>query len=130
SAELVWFTRDNGFHKCKTFVQEADPWQWLATLEQIGQLEADVIVPGHGEPCSRPYLAEQARVIENWIAALDEVVSRGLSLDEALAHPFDFTAIDPYAPAQRLLPRVDWINQNNITNLHKRVSARQATAVG
>jgi cyclase len=127
-AERVVFTGDNVFHKCKTFVQEADPWQWLATLEHISELEVDVIVPGHGEPCSKTYLREQARVIQNWVNAVEVLVSRGISEQEVLAHPFDFAAIDPHPPGQRLFPRVEQINSWNITNLHKRISARQAAA--
>jgi hypothetical protein len=38
------------FHKCKTFVQEADPWQWLAALEQIRALDAEIIVPHDVDP--------------------------------------------------------------------------------
>src|SRR5947207_1100234 len=42
-AEGVVFTGDNVFHSCKTWLQEADPWQWLATLERIGRLGIDLI---------------------------------------------------------------------------------------
>ena len=52
----VVFTGDNVFHKCKTFIQEADPWQWLDTLNRIGQLDVEVIVPGHGEPCDKRFV--------------------------------------------------------------------------
>ena len=44
----VVFTGDNVFYKCKTFVQEADPWEWLAALHAIRALDVETIVPGHG----------------------------------------------------------------------------------
>ena len=66
------FTGDNIFHRVKTFIQEADPWQWLATLKRIGQIDAGVIVPGHGEPCDRSYLARQAEIIEAWIGSIED----------------------------------------------------------
>jgi cyclase len=127
-SEGVVFTGDNVFHKCKTFIQEADPWQWLATLDRIGQLDAEVIVPGHGEPCDKRYLAEQARVIRNWLSAIEDVVRRGLSEEDALAEALPFAELDPYAPGQRLWPRWDEVNTRNIRNLYTRVRDRVATA--
>ena len=120
------FTGDNVFHKCKTFIQEADPWQWLATLDRIGQLDVDVIVPGHGEPCDKRYLAEQARVIRNWISMMEDVVRRGLSEEEALAEALPFTDIDPYALGQRLFTRFDEVNARTIRNLYTRIRDRVA----
>jgi glyoxylase-like metal-dependent hydrolase (beta-lactamase superfamily II) len=35
----VVFTGDNIFFHCKTFVQEADPWQWLKALDDIRALD-------------------------------------------------------------------------------------------
>ena len=37
--ENVVFTGDNIFFKCKTFVQEADPWEWLAALKALDAME-------------------------------------------------------------------------------------------
>jgi cyclase len=128
-AERIVFTGDNIFHKCKTFVQEADPWEWIATLDRIGQLDVDLIIPGHGEPCDKSYLPEQARVIKNWIAAMEDVVRRGLSVDQALAEPLPFEEIDPYKLAQRLFPRFDEVNARSIRNLHGRISARQTAPI-
>src|SRR5207249_7609520 len=60
---------------------------WLATLERIGKIDAAVIVPGHGEPCGRSYLARQAEIIQAWIGAVEDFVRRGLSEEEALKEP-------------------------------------------
>src|SRR5581483_11010106 len=65
--EGVVFTGDNIFNKCKTFIQEGDPWQWLAALDNIAALDAEVIVPGHGEPCDKAYLKVQADILRNWL---------------------------------------------------------------
>jgi cyclase len=120
-SEGIVFTGDNIFHKCKTFIQEADPWEWLRALETIGALDVSLIVPGHGEPCDKSYLAEQARVIQNWVQAMQDVVRRGLSEEEALAEPLPFLDIDPYQLGQRLFPRYDEVNARNIRNLYHRV---------
>jgi cyclase len=120
--EGVLFTGDNIFHRVKTFIQEADPWQWLATLKRIGEIDAAVIVPGHGEPCDRRYLAEQAEIIEAWIGAVEDFVRRGLSEEEALKQPAP--TADPYPIGQRLFPRVATVDSWNVGNLYRRIVAR------
>ena len=122
--EGVLFTGDNIFHRVKTFIQEADPWQWLDTLKRIGEIDAAVIVPGHGEPCDRRYLAEQAEIIEAWIGAVEDFVRRGLSEEEALREPAPTAAPSPIG--QRLFPRVATVDGWNVGNLYRRIVARSA----
>jgi cyclase len=124
------FTGDNVFHKCKTFVQEADPWQWLDALEAINALHVETIVPGHGEPCDRSYLAHQAQIIHNWIGVVEDYVRRGLSEDEAVREPLDVQKeVDPYSIGQRLFPRSDSVTVANIRNVYKRIVARTGATV-
>jgi cyclase len=126
-AEGVVFTGDNVFYHCKTFVQEADPWEWLSALEAIGALDVETIVPGHGEPCDRRYLAEQAQIVSNWIGVVSDYVRRGLTEDEAVAEPLDVVrTIDPYPIGQRLFPMSEGLNERNIRNVYKQVVAHQA----
>jgi cyclase len=123
----VVFTGDNIFYHCKTFVQEADPWEWLAALEAIGGLDVEVIVPGHGEPCDKRYLSAQAEVLRNWIGVVEEYVRRGLSEDEAVAEPLDvMRQVDPWPIGQRLLARSDWVTEANIRNVYKHVVSAAA----
>jgi cyclase len=122
-SEGVVFTGDNVFHRCKTFIQEADPWEWLAALETIRGFGAEVIVPGHGEPCGENYLAEQAQIIEGWVGAVEDFVRRGMSEDEAVAQPTP--EVDPYPIGQRLFPGVAGLNERIVRNLHRRILARQ-----
>jgi cyclase len=121
--EGVIFTGDNIFHRVKTFIQEADPWEWLAALRRIQAIDAEVIVPGHGEPCDRVYLATQAEVIEGWIGAVEDFVRRGLTEDEALREPAP--AVDPYPIGQRLFARSAAVDEMNVRNLYRRIVARQ-----
>lgn len=121
--EGIVFTGDNVFHRVKTFIQEADPWQWLEGLQRIAALDAAVIVPGHGEPCDNGYLKEQAAVIEGWIDAVEEFVRRGLTEEEALREPAP--DVDPYPIGQRLFPSVDRVNGLNVSNIYRRLIARQ-----
>jgi cyclase len=133
--EGMVFTGDNVFHKCKTYVQECDPWELLATLDRIGQLDVETIVPGHGEPCGTAYLAEQARVVQEWVAVVERLVDRGLTEEEALAEPIDVPRFDPYPLGQRRwLPSYDVdaqvadVNRRNIRNLYQRITARRSVS--
>lgn len=83
--ERVVFTGDNVFHKVQTWFQEADPDAWLRSLKIIGNLDVDVIVPGHGSVCDKNYLKEQTAFIEEWIEAVRKAKRQGLSKEEAQA---------------------------------------------
>jgi cyclase len=124
--EGVLFTGDNIFHRVKTYIQEADPWQWLDSLKRIGAIDATVIVPGHGEPCDHRYLAEQAQIIEDWVGAIEDFVRRGLTEEEALQEPPP--TADPYPLGQRLYPRLAQVNGMNVSNIYRHLVARQQAA--
>ncbi|MBU2497617.1 MAG: MBL fold metallo-hydrolase, partial [Proteobacteria bacterium] len=83
--ERVVFTGDNVFHKVQTFLHYAYPDDWLHSLKRIEELDVDVIVPGHGDICDRGYVKEQAAFIEEWVEAVREAISQGLSKEEAQA---------------------------------------------
>ncbi|HLH70614.1 MAG TPA: MBL fold metallo-hydrolase [Candidatus Dormibacteraeota bacterium] len=122
--EGVLFVGDNIFHETKTFIQEADPWEWLAALKRIEQFDVEVIVPGHGEPCDRSYARRQAEIIESWLGVVGRFVERGLTLDEALGEPLDVPRIDPYPIGQRLFNFGD-VDAMNVRNLYQRIRARR-----
>jgi cyclase len=124
--ENVVVTGDNVFSGCKTFIQEAKPWEWLDSLKRIGQLGAAVIIPGHGEPVDNSYLRVQAEVIEGWVEAVRDFMRRGLTADEALQQPAP--AVDPYPPGQRLFAMEGRINAMNVSNLYKQLAEREQTA--
>jgi glyoxylase-like metal-dependent hydrolase (beta-lactamase superfamily II) len=131
----VVFTGDNVFHKCKTYVQECDPWELIATLERMGRLDVETIVPGHGEPCGKAYLAEQTQIVQAWVDAVDRLVQRGLTEEEAVAEPIDVQRFDPYPIGQRRwLPSYDVdmqvanVNRQNVQNLYRRITARQRSS--
>jgi|TARA_Y100000031_G_C8176567_1_gene364371 cyclase len=122
--EGVVFTGDNVFCRVKTFIQEADPWQWLESLDKIEALDADTIVPGHGEPCDNSYLKEQAQIIQDWVGVVEDFVDRGLTLEDALKEPRP--QVDPYPIGQRLFAITESLDQRIVTNLHARIVARKA----
>jgi glyoxylase-like metal-dependent hydrolase (beta-lactamase superfamily II) len=107
--ERVVFTGDNIFHNVQTFLHYALPYEWLQSLKKIGELDVDVIVPGHGPVCDKTYLAEQSGFIEEWMEAVKEAIRQGLSKEEARAkisfldrYPMDMGMADHGPELQRM----------------------------
>lgn len=123
--EGVVFTGDNIFNACRTFIQEADPWEWLAALERIAALDVETIVPGHGEPCGKDYLKVQAQIIENWVGAVERFVDKGMTEEEAIKQPIEVRKLDPYPIGQRLFAIDETLTVRMVRNLHKRILERR-----
>ncbi|MFC2006988.1 MBL fold metallo-hydrolase [Chloroflexota bacterium] len=81
--ERVVFTSDNIFHKVQPFLRHALPNDWIESLKRLQELEADVLVPGHGSICDKSYLPEMSAFIQDWIDAVAKAIDQGLSLEEA-----------------------------------------------
>ena len=124
-SEGIVFTGDNVFHKCRTYVQEGDPWQWLEALESIRALDIETIVPGHGEPCDKSYLDRQGQILRDWIGAVEALIDKGMTEDDALKQPCP--DVDPYPIGQRLFPRNEYVTEANIRNVYRRIMERRAT---
>lgn len=81
--ERVVFTSDNVVGKVQAWLHQALPYEWLESLKRLQELEADVLVPGHGSICGRNYIPEMSAFIQDWIDAVKAAISRGLSVEEA-----------------------------------------------
>jgi cyclase len=127
--EGVVFTGDNVFYKCRSWLQECDPWEWLDALNRIAALDVELIVPGHGDPCDKAYLKEQAQIIENWIGVVERFVARGVSAEDALKEPIAVAQQDPYPIGQRLFMHDERLTGLIVRNLHKRILARNEQRV-
>lgn len=113
--ERVVFTTDCVFHRVKTWLQEADPDQWLESLKKLGELHVDVIVPGHGALCKKDYLEEQARIIRRWVELVKSAIGNGWSMEEAINR---ISQPDPY-PKQPNTPMTeDELNRAIIARLY------------
>lgn len=82
--ERVVFTGDTIFHQCQTWIYEADPDQWLASLKFIESLDVDYIVPGHGSVCTKKYIPVQSAFIREWMTAVALGIARGWSKEECI----------------------------------------------
>lgn len=81
--ERVVFTSDNIFCRVQAWLHEALPYEWLESLKRLEELEADVLVPGHGDICDRGYIKEMSTFIQDWIDAVSAALEKGMSLEEA-----------------------------------------------
>ncbi len=83
--ERVVFTSDNVVYKWMPMLHhpQALPYEWLDSLKRIQELEADVLVPGHGDICDRSYIPEMSAGIQDWIDAVKTAIKQGMSLEEA-----------------------------------------------
>jgi glyoxylase-like metal-dependent hydrolase (beta-lactamase superfamily II) len=67
-----------------TFGLSSYPTGWLKTLERIDALNADVIVPGHGEPLrDRKLLHATMSVLRELLKTGKDAKARGLDADQA-----------------------------------------------
>lgn len=114
--ERVVFTTDIVFHKMKSWLTESEPSHWLASLKKLGELDVDVIVPGHGALCKKDYLEEQASIVQGWVGAVRSAIKQGLSLEEAQAR---ISSPDPY-PKQAGTPMTESeLNKTIIARLYQ-----------
>jgi glyoxylase-like metal-dependent hydrolase (beta-lactamase superfamily II) len=82
--EGVVFTSDNIFCKVQSWVQEANPDNWLVALDSLRALPQDTFVPGHGPICGKEYLAEQGGFLQEWVEYVRGAVERGMTKEEAV----------------------------------------------
>ena len=95
--ERVVFTADNVTYRQQGFLPDAEPFSWLESLQKIGGLEVDYIVPGHGEVCDKSYLKEQAKFIQDCIDAVRPAFDRGWTREEAVERVSwpDYLPVEP-----------------------------------
>ncbi len=114
--ERVVFTSDNVSHKVGPFLFQALPYEWLDSLKRLQELEADVLVPGHGELCDRSYIPEMSAIIQAWIDAVTAAINQGMSLEEAQDK---VSPLDHYpATAAGSAPIPEQSRRNNVARLY------------
>lgn len=114
--EKVVFTTDCVFHKVKSWLHEALPDKWFASLMRLESLDVETIVPGHGEMCTKSYLKEQAKIVQDWIQVVQDAIKKGQTEAEAVA---SITCPDPYPKLASISVSEVEINRMTISHLYK-----------
>ncbi len=125
--EGVVFTSDNIFCKVHTWLQEANPDDWLHALDSLRALREDTFVPGHGPVCDKRYLDEQGAFIQEWVDYVRDGLKRGLTKEQAVDALTAMTERYPMDVEQEgYAPRVMRMNVANLydyltgSGIHKR----------
>jgi cyclase len=114
--EGVVFTSDNIFYKVQTFIQEANPDQWLEALEGLRALDEEIFVPGHGAICNKSYLDEQGAYILEWKAYVQQAIDQGMPKEEAIEKLTGMT--DRYPMDVGLEGAAPRVMRMNVANLY------------
>jgi cyclase len=111
---VVW-TSDNIFNKVQTYIQEANPDEWLLALEALRRLEEETFVPGHGDLCGKAYLDEQGAFIQEWKEYVKQAIDRGLTKEQAI---YSLTDMVERYPTESPQQDAAAINRMNVANLY------------
>jgi cyclase len=114
--EKVIFTADNVTYKVPVYLQHAEPYEWIESLKKLAELDAEVIVPGHGEICTPAYIPEMIARIQEWIDAVDVLVKKGMTLEET-ENNFTFQDRYPMQPGREA--RALMLRKANVTRLYE-----------
>ncbi|MFC1868403.1 MBL fold metallo-hydrolase [Thermodesulfobacteriota bacterium] len=113
--EKVVFTTDIVFHKKKSWLHESTPSKWLDSLNKLGGLDLETIVPGHGDICKKDYLDEQEGIINKWVELVQSAIAQGLSVDEAKAK---ISCPDPHPKQPKTPMTEEGLNEAIIARLY------------
>jgi cyclase len=120
--EKVIFTADNITYKVPVYLQHAEPFEWIESLKKLAKIDAEVIVPGHGEICTPAYIPEMIDRVREWIDAVDVFVKKGMTLEETEKY---FTFRDRYPMQPGREDRAPMLRKANITRLYEVLKNRQ-----
>jgi glyoxylase-like metal-dependent hydrolase (beta-lactamase superfamily II) len=114
--EKVIFTSDNVLYKIPVYLQHAEPFEWIESLNRLAELDAEFIVPGHGEICTPAYIPEMIARVREWIDAVDVLVKQGMTLAEV---ENNFTFRDRYLQQPGREAMAPFVQKANITRLYE-----------
>ncbi len=97
--DKVVFAGDNVNWHHKLRFHDADPRKWLASLDTVRTLDADIVVPGHGgQTCGKDYVEFIASIIRQWMDAVKAALKQGWTPEEAVQR---IKCPDPYPTSAR-----------------------------
>ncbi len=100
--ERVLFGSDNLFLNSLPFLHEALPQEWLRTLDRIRAMDAEVLVPGHGEISGKAAIDPLAAFIREILDEVRAAVAKGWGRDE-VAERVSFLERFPIEPHARAI---------------------------
>lgn len=106
--ERAVFTSDNVNLGMPIFFN-AVPDKWLDSLKRLEELDVDIVVPGHGDICSREAFSQMSIKVKDWVNAVSDAISRGLGIQETIAA---IKRDDRFADLPQQGPDPEFLNTN------------------
>jgi cyclase len=78
----ILFSGDLMFKGRYPYTKDANLAVWLAALKTVGQMDFEILVPGHGYLCDKEDVRYLVRYFENLLENCKEFIQKGLSLKE------------------------------------------------
>lgn len=109
--ERIFFTGDNFAGGTQPSMAHCLPLEWVSTLEEIGKMDLDLVVPGHGKVGNRKQVQEFRKFLLRCIDIVNDAIKQGMSKEEAGekisfegVHPGDWSgqAVHPGSVMQRI----------------------------
>lgn len=105
SQEKVLFTGDNFTNKWQPSLANCYPSEWIGSLKRIEAMDADFIVPGHGEVGNKMAFREFKVFIQGAVDTVRKAIHQGISKEEAaesISFEGQLTAWHPGTEQQRV----------------------------
>ena len=104
------------FGKVQAWLHQALPEEWLDSLKQIQELEADILIPGHGSVCDQSYIPEMSSFIQAWIDMVTTAINQGMNLEEAQDK---LSLLDRYPMEAGSEPMAQKVQRMNVARLYE-----------
>lgn len=114
--ERVMFTSDNIFYRVQAWLHQALPYEWLISLDKMQDLDADILIPGHGDICDRSYIPEMKTFIQTWIDVVSAAIKQGLNLEEAQDK---ISLLNRYPMEKGSEAMAQYVQRMNVTHLYE-----------
>ena len=98
--ERVLFASDNINLGMPIFI-DAIPGEWIKSLERLGKIDVDYVIPGHGEVTDRGAFKIMKDMISLWMDFVSSAIKEGLELEgvrEKIMTAKEFSAIPKEGP--------------------------------
>jgi glyoxylase-like metal-dependent hydrolase (beta-lactamase superfamily II) len=82
--DRVLFVSDNVFNGVMAWYHDSLPFEWLESLDRLKEIEADVLIPGHGPAGGKDMLDEMKAIVLEAIGRVQTAMDAGTSREEAV----------------------------------------------
>ena len=119
--ERMMFVGDTIFNGCQTWLYASDIEQWLGSINRLLDIDVDLVVPGHGEICTKQELYVQRAFLMEWVTSIAVAVGKGWSKQECV-EKLGFAKRFPVDIGQEYM--LDEVTNNNINALYDKLTIR------